>query len=122
MSVPIWIQWAQGLLTPTIAVIGAWIAVQNYRLARRRRKDDLFDRRYTFYKGVRDWWLRTAEPDEPPVTVEDVAPLADEAALLFGDDIARHIMSLEGKAHSGSPFFPNDDFTRPFLKYLRFED
>ncbi len=51
--------------------------------------------------------------------VEDVVPIAEEARLLFGADIARHILSLEGKEHSGSPDFPNEDFTKPFERYLQ---
>jgi hypothetical protein len=51
--------------------------------------------------------------------LEDVVPIAEEARLLFGEDIERHILSLEGKEHSGSPFFPNQDFTSPFENYLR---
>jgi hypothetical protein len=122
MTVPTWIQWFQGLLTPAIAIAGAWVAVASHRLARRKRKDDLFDRRYEFYKRVRDWWLSTAAPEAPVVDVEDVFPLTEEAGFLFGKDIAQHILSLEGKRHPGSPFFPDDEFTKPFLKYLRFED
>lgn len=124
MAIPIWAQWLTALLTPTIAVGGLVIAVLNHLHARRKRKDDLFDRRYGFYKRVRDWWLTTgtgAAPDtDPDAALEDVVPIAEEARLLFGDDIAQHILSLQGKGHSGSPFFPNDDFTRPFERYLRF--
>lgn len=123
MSVPTWIQWLTALLTPTIAIAGIVIGALNYVHARRKRKDDLFDRRYEFYKRVRDWWLKTgtgAPPgSDPTVALEDVVPIAEEARLLFGEEIARHILSLEGKGHSGSPFFPNHDFTGPFEKYLR---
>jgi hypothetical protein len=119
MTMPIWAQWLQALLTPTIAIAGVVIAVLNHLHARRKRKDDLFDRRYEFYKSVRERWMRTGEPEQPCLDVDDVVPIAEEAALLFGNDIAQHILSLEGKGHSGSPFFPNDDFTKPFEKYLR---
>lgn len=120
MNTPLLVQWLSAILTPIVAIGGLVIAVLNYRHAHRKRKDDLFDRRYEFYRRLRDWWLRTAEPDQPLVDAEDVIPIAEEARLLFGEDIAQHILSLAGKAHSGSPFFPNDDFTRPFDKYLRF--
>jgi hypothetical protein len=125
MSVPICIQWLSALLTPAIAVAGITIGVLNYLHARRKRKDDLFDRRYEFYKRVRDWWLKTgtgaAPGQDPSVHPEDVIPIADEARLLFGKEVAQHLMSLVGRGHSGSPFFPNGDFTMPFDKYLRFQ-
>lgn len=43
-----WIQILSALLTPTIAVAGIAIGMLNYLHARRKRKDDLFDRRYEF--------------------------------------------------------------------------
>ncbi len=118
-----WVPVLSALLTPTIAVAGIVIAVLNYLHARRKRKDDLFDRRYRFYRRVRAWWLTTgtgAAPGEVPfVDLEDVIPIAEEARLLFGKDIERHILNLVGPGHSGSPFFPNSEFTKPFDKYLR---
>lgn len=120
MSVPTWIQWLSALLTPMIAIAGIAIGVLNYLHARRKRKDDLFDRRYEFYKGVRDWWLKTADLSAPPIDFEEALAIADEARLLFGEDIAKHILSLVGPGrHPGSPFFPDSDFIEPFVKYLR---
>lgn len=123
MSAPTWIQWLAAFLTPAIAIAGIVIGTLNYLHTRRKRQDDLFDRRYEFYKRVRDWWLTTgtgaAPGSDPIVGVEDVVPIAEEARLLFGKDVAQHILSLEGKGHSGSPFFPDQDFTKPFERYLR---
>ncbi|MGH7510772.1 MAG: hypothetical protein ACREMZ_15055 [Gemmatimonadales bacterium] len=118
-----WVQLLSALLTPTIAVLGAVLAVLNHLHLRRKRKDDLFDRRYAFYKRVRDWWLTTgtgAAPDtDPDVDTEDLIPIAEEAEFLFGKDVGKHILSLDRSGHSGSPFFPNSDFTGPFEKHLR---
>jgi hypothetical protein len=111
------------LLTPAIAIAGIVIGALNYLHARRKRQDDLIDRRYEFYKRVRDWWLTTgtgaAPESDPIVRLEDVVPIAEEARLLFGKDVEQQILSLEGKGHSGSPFFPNQDFTKPFERCLR---
>jgi len=111
------------LLTPTIAIAGVILAILGYRLQQRRRQDDLFDRRYAFYQRVRSWWLQTgngAPPGEDPSIDEtDLIPIAEEAELLFGKDIADHIMGLDHAGHMGSPFFPSSDFTKPFARYLR---
>lgn len=110
-------------LTPIIALVGMGIGILSYLLARRKRMDDLFNRRYEFYKRVRDWWLSTgtgAPSDRnPDIDLEDLIPIAEEAGFLFGDDIAQHILSLDKAGHSGSPFFPNEDFSKPFGRYLR---
>jgi hypothetical protein len=119
-----WIQLLSAALTPMVAIAGITLATLNYLHSRRRRKDELFDRRHAFYLRVRKMWLSTgtgAPPGEDPeVYLEDLIPIAEEARLLFGDDIEKHILSLAGSGHTGSPFFPNGDFTEPFEKYLRF--
>jgi len=107
------------LLTPTIAIAGLVIAVLQYRTNNLKRKNDLFDKRYEFYKSVEKLWLSTIDNEIKEFWVEDLIPIASEARILFGNDVADHIMSLENKRHKGSPFFPNDDFSKPFLKYLQ---
>lgn len=122
-TIPRWVEVMQALLTPTIAVAGIGIGVLNHLLARRRRKDELFDRRYEFYQRVREMWMSTGvganNDEDPEVHAEDLVPMAEEARLLFGEDVAQHIMSLAGPGHQGHPFFPDGTFTEPFEKYLR---
>lgn len=106
-------------LTPTVAVIGIIIAIIQCRLAFKKRKDDLFDRRYAFYKQIERYWLETSDiatGREPEL--EGLVSAAQEAEFLFGNDVRDHILSLEGKRHDGSPYFPNEDFVKPFRKYL----
>jgi hypothetical protein len=91
-QLPLWVSVLAALLTPAVAVAAALIAYFNYQMAKRKRSDDLFDRRYAFYKNFRGAWLSTGtgtHPDEDPGldVIEDLAPLADEASFLFGDDI-----------------------------------
>ncbi len=116
-----WIAISAALLTPTIAIAGTVIAFLQWKTNHLKRKNELFDRRYDFYQKLREWWLATAMP-EFEFDIQDLIPLAEEAGFLFGDDISKHILSLEGKSHSGSPFFPNDDFSSPFRKYLKLEN
>lgn len=110
------ITWLSALLTPTVAVVGMILAYLNYRLARRRRRDELFGCRYKFYEQVKSAWLATREG--PDLDGEDLVPMVEEAQFLFGKDIADHVASLSGKRHSGSPFFADEDFVEPFRKYL----
>ena len=121
-----WIGILSASLTPTIAVAALILGILQYRLAKQRRNDDLFDRRYAFYDRLRTIWLSTGTgaPDghDPSVDVLDLVPLAEEASFLFGQDIVDHVLSLEGPGHSGHPDFPNDDFIAPFRKYLSFDE
>ncbi len=55
---PLWIAVLAALLAPTIAVFGAWIAYQQWRLGQNKLKLDLFDRRFVVYEGARSL-LRT---------------------------------------------------------------
>jgi hypothetical protein len=111
-------------LTPTVAIVGLAVGILNHRLAKKRRDDDLFDRRYEFYKKIRGVWLSTgsgAPPgSDPTIDTLDLIPLAEEADFLFGDDIPQHIMDLDRKGHHGHPDFPNEEFIKPFRIYLRF--
>lgn len=52
VSLPLWISVLQGLLTPTIALLGAYIGWQQWRTNRNKLKLDLFERRYTMYDAA----------------------------------------------------------------------
>lgn len=56
-TLPIWVQYVQAIAVPVIgviiAVIGAWIALQQMRIARSKLKHDLYDRRYTTFEAAR---------------------------------------------------------------------
>lgn len=124
-DIPSWITVAAAALSPIIAIAGVAFAYGNFQLARRRRNDELFDRRYEFYQRLRSIWLQTgngAPPgDDPSVYVEDLIPIAEEARFLFGEEIAQHVLALEGNGHQGYPSFPDDWFVKPFRPYLSLE-
>lgn len=125
-EVPSWVGVLSALLTPMIGIVGLALGIYNYWLALRRRRDELFDRRYQFYQRVRSMWLKTGNGARPGqrdwLDMEELIPIADEAEFLFGQDISQHIVSLAeppfSGRHSGHPDFPNDDFVDPFRKYL----
>jgi hypothetical protein len=51
-QVPAWVQLLAALLTPTIALLGAYIAWQQWRTNRNKLKLELFDRRYRIYEAA----------------------------------------------------------------------
>ena len=113
-------------LTPTVAAIGIFIGIKTYKLALRKRKDDLFDRRYQFLKNF-EKLLKTTGPESKGATrmsLEwgDIEPWAQEAYYLFGKDIAEHLRSYEGKSFDQVlPWVPDSKLAKPFGKYLCFE-
>lgn len=117
-NIPHWITILAALLTPIIAIFGLLIAGFQLRNNIRLKENALFDRRYVFYQRVRNYWLETAREDNPEPSYEDLIPVAEEASFIFGKDISSHILSLADKRHTGSPCFPDEDFVKPFRKYL----
>jgi len=90
-----------------------------WQLDRNRRREELLDRQYDLYQRVKEFWLLTHDTNVPTPHFEDLIPFAKEAASIFGKEMQDHILSLSGKRHSGSPLFPDEDFVRPFRKYLK---
>jgi len=54
MAMPTWISEMQAFSLPAIAVGGAFIAYQQYRIARQKLRLDLYDRRYKIYSCLLD--------------------------------------------------------------------
>lgn len=113
-------------LTPIVAIVGIFIGVMNYLLALRRRKDELFDRRYKFLKDFEELWKTTGSESEgasrPFLEWDDIEPWAQEAYFLFGKEIVEHVKSYEGKANDRTLLWvPDAVLAKPFEKYLCFE-
>jgi hypothetical protein len=107
-------------LTPVVAIVSIAFTWRQYCLDKKKREDDLFDRRYDFYQKIRTAWISThPHNSNKDWTIEDWIPFAEESQFIFGKDIANHILSFAGKHHQGSPFFPDDKFVEPFQKYLK---
>ena len=54
MTMPTWINVVQALSLPAIAIGGAVIAYQQFRIARQKLRLDLYDRRYEVYSCLLD--------------------------------------------------------------------
>lgn len=50
---PHWTAYLSALLTPTIAVLGSFIAYRQWRTAQNKLKHDLFERRFSVYDAAR---------------------------------------------------------------------
>ncbi|WP_298740162.1 hypothetical protein [uncultured Chitinophaga sp.] len=111
-------------LTPVVAIGAVAVSVSNYKLGVKKRRDELFDRRYKFYKDFEEYWKTTGAESEGATRMEmeweDIAAFEQEANFLFGPDIAKHIRSYEGKSFRGIRWVPDLELAKPFKKYLDF--
>jgi hypothetical protein len=84
MTINEWVELSSALLTPTIAIGGAVIAFLQWKTNEKKRKNDLFDRRYDFYKNVERMWVSTGSAEETSqdgLDVETLVPIATASAV-----------------------------------------
>lgn len=114
-----WIDILSALLTPAIALAVALIAFQQWCTAEEARKQQLFDKRYRFFKMLWNGFCAHIESphDTPPMTVEDLLDLTHEAEFLFGNDIVDHMMAMPEKQNENCLDY--DWFSMPFKKYMK---
>lgn len=104
-----------------IACFMGYVAYQQWQTNERKRRQDLFDKRFKFYcemknifEAMYDGDLETLNLDSTHILLNDNR--ADLALFLFGKDIQEHIINLFDKKIK-----THDDFTQPFNKYLSVE-
>ena len=109
-------------LAPVLISFGvAYIAFQQWRTAEKKRRQDLFDKRYDFFRRI--WKIYERQIVEPalypPLDDSDVLDLVHEAEFLFGSDIVDHLFELPKNIKKGCLEY--DWFSKPFHKYLALE-
>jgi hypothetical protein len=98
-----------------------YIAFQQWRTAERKRRQDLFDKRYDFFRRLwKSYELRITRPfDYPPLDDGDILDLVHEAEFLFGKDIVKHLFEMPKNIEE--KILNYDWFSKPFKKYLALE-
>ncbi len=94
-----WIPILQALLTPTIGVIAAYVAWQQYRLAKQKHDIDIFNRRMQVYKLTIAFLIKSEKTysiseDDYYEWLRDVA----DAEFLFGNEILDFISDIDNTA------------------------
>lgn len=108
-----WIPILQALLTPTIGVIAAYVAWQQYRLAKQKHDIEIFNRRMQVYKVTMVFFVKSEKTysineDDYYEWLSDVA----DAEFLFGKEILDFLSDIENTA--GSIVFQERD--EPMIK------
>lgn len=112
-----------------ISILVTYITWQQLIISKNKRQDDLFDRRYDFYKRLRSFYLNHFSSQPTQFDPDSLSSFAEESEFLFGNDIGTHIMSFrhlqfddlhveEGNDWLLAPTADNY-FVQPFKKYLK---
>ena len=86
------------LLTPVIATVTTYIAIQQYRANQMKLRHDLYDRRLQLYNAVAEFWSHvmregTADRAQPMTLLQKTR----ESYFLFGKEISDYITDLYKK-------------------------
>ena len=84
-----------GLLTPLIAIITTYIAIQQYRLSKFKIRHDLYDRRSIVYKGVMEFLSNISRfSQNADEASTKLLRDASESNFLFKPEVSEYIESL----------------------------
>jgi hypothetical protein len=103
---PGWIQILQALTVPLIAAVGAWVAVQQMRIARIKLQHDLYDRRYAVFQAVRRFLDETVANllVSRDILRAFVIGTAD-AEFLFPDELAAYLGEMSRRARTAQSIY-----------------
>ena len=131
-DLPIWAQWFAALAVPIAALVGILLGALNYVLSQKKRKDELFDKRYDHFKLL---WRLYIEKNGSDFIADGEHIYRDgfnwdyhaiQAGFLFGEDVEKHVRSFNRGPKVDLPVekerwqhvAPSAWFTRPFKPYL----
>ena len=96
---PHWTAFLTALLTPTVAVLGSYIAYKQWRLGQDKLRLDLFDRRFRLYDATKTLLFdiaTLAKVDDAQVLQH--ASLVGESKWLFGPEVTNRVEQLYAPA------------------------
>jgi hypothetical protein len=93
------VQILQALAVPTIAVVGAWVAVQQMLITRAKLRHDLFDRRFAVYQAARKLLVEIIQQGYPSrEQVREYVINTADATFLLNDEIAKYLEKIRERA------------------------
>jgi hypothetical protein len=92
-------QTVAALLTPVIAVITTYIAIEQHRINRLKVRLDLFDKRYAIYQGVKKFILFVCHKgNASDLALSTFNEETQDAFFVCGRRVERYIDELRSKA------------------------
>jgi hypothetical protein len=110
----IWVQALNALLIPFIAVVGTIIGWLQWRTNERKRKQDLFDKRFALYLKAVSYYEEVWSDRAGSSPDYDFKTLYVEASFLFGQDVVDHLKTMTREKK-----FDIDWFAEPFRRYMQ---
>jgi hypothetical protein len=96
---PRWVTILSALLTPTIAIAGVMIAYLQRWTAEKKRKQDLFDRRFAVFESARTLLQELQLHDSPSQEALRAYAIGNAGAeFLFDDDVDRYLKEIGERA------------------------
>jgi hypothetical protein len=87
------------LIPIAIAVLGSYIAIQQYRTNRRKLKIDLFDKRYEIYDAINKYLVVVIKGNHNNLTYQqDFTAGTRGAQFLFNEEIKEYIDEIWSKS------------------------
>jgi hypothetical protein len=132
-QLPTWVQYAQALATPAIAVLAAVIATLQWRTAHQRAVLDLFDRRMGAHVAIRDVISEVVREGRVTHDVHVRYNRAcDGTQFLFGPEVQGYLKQLgedlgahyvaDSAAEHGPPEKRQNSIETKHAKFLRIAD
>ena len=98
------------ILTITIAIIGAVVAIQQFLLSNEQFKSDMFEKRLAIFNAIQDYLAETIAARKGSIErVQKFHANTLTASFLFNDEIATFISDLERKGQELQYFDLNLD-------------
>jgi hypothetical protein len=122
-SLPGWVLYLQALAVPTVAVVGAWIGLQQMQIARTKLQHDLYDRRFKVYEAASRLMKRIGgESDRRQETsksdIDDYWKEASHAPFLFDDRLVAYLHEILEKAEYHVFFDDRQGNSTPLIKQI----
>jgi hypothetical protein len=101
-DLPIWAQWFAALAVPIAATVGVGLGILNYQLQVRKRRDEIYDKRFEFYhEFTRQMLKKLREVEEYDVAsanaeLDDfINEWAAKAKFLFPGHVRQGLLGLK---------------------------
>lgn len=109
-----------------VAALAALIAYMQWLTTEKKRKQDLFEKRYEFYQKLKDIYYSLDDKSRPVsyCQIEDICGLMSKAEWLFGNDLKVAINDLQcsecDEIDKSLDVLP-DKLEKVFFKYMKIE-
>lgn len=93
-----WIKIFSGFLTPVIALVTTYIAIQQYRTNKTKLRLELYHQRFKVFEALMEFVGNVVSQQVSAETVKLFDAETNEASFLFGSDVCDYLALVRNKA------------------------